>query len=79
MIRLIFLIAGIYDLILGFVTLFLTEYLSILLNIPVPNPLLFPQVSGLFLIALGYMLIYATKDIKKFAFIGLASFELPFG
>ncbi|MHA1991582.1 MAG: hypothetical protein ACXACX_15030 [Candidatus Hodarchaeales archaeon] len=72
-IKLIFIIAGIYDIILGLMTLFLTEYLAILLKNSVPSPLLFPQATGLFLLALGYMLIYATKDIKKYAFIGFAS------
>jgi hypothetical protein len=72
-IKLIFLIAGIYDIILGLMTLFLTDYLAVLLDTPTPSPLLFPQATGLFLIALGYLLIYALKDIKKYAFIGFAS------
>lgn len=72
-IKLIFLIAGVYDIILGIGSLFLTESLSNFFNTPIPYPLLYPQVIGLFLLALGYMLIFAAKDIKKFAFIGFAS------
>ena len=72
-IKFIFIFAGVYDIILGIFSLFLTDYLAVLLNIPSPRPLIFPQISGLFLIALGYLLLYATKDISKFAFIGFAS------
>lgn len=71
--RMIYIFAGIYDIILGLIALFLIEDLSELIGIAIPTPLIISQTLGLFLIAMGYLLIYASTDIVQYAFIGIIS------
>ncbi|MFX0065929.1 MAG: hypothetical protein ACFFC7_27505 [Candidatus Hermodarchaeota archaeon] len=73
-----FLIGGIYDIILGISSLFLTNFLATLFSVSIPDPLIFPQVTGIFLIVVGYFLIYASRDARKLAFIGMGSCIIRF-
>lgn len=72
-----YLIGGLYDLILGFTLVigltFTGKTLSNLFDVALPQPLLFGQVSGLFLIAVGYYLLVASKKPTNFMFIAMGS------
>jgi len=80
-----FLIGGIYDLILGISLLFIPDIMinildSINFSVSKPENMLFAQTSALFLIAVGYMLLYAAYYTPvKFAFIGMSSAIIRFG
>lgn len=68
-----FVIGGIYDIMLGIGLVFFVDLLSEILDEPKPEPLIFAQVSGLFLIVIGYFLLYAAQNPRKLAFIGAGS------
>lgn len=68
-----FVIGGIYDIILGISLLFFVDLLSEILDEPKPDPLIFTQVSGVFLIVIGYFLLYAAQSPRKLAFVGAGS------
>jgi len=78
-------IGGVYDLILGINLLFIPDiliYILDLINFSVSKPenMLFVQTSALFLIAVGYMLLYAAYYAPvKFAFIGMSSAVIRLG
>ena len=71
--RIAFIIGGIYDILLGIPMLFLPDLTATLLNVIKPEPILWAQVIGLFLIIVGYFLLVATHDVRKFVFIGVGS------
>lgn len=75
--KLAFLIGGIYDLILGFGLVFIPdiviELIRVFFQFTKPDNMLFVQLTGLFLILIGYLLIYSCQDVKKYAFIGFGS------
>ncbi|MFX1533534.1 MAG: hypothetical protein ACFFDI_04800 [Promethearchaeota archaeon] len=73
-----FIIGGIYDIILGISSLFFTNFLATLFSVSIPDPLIFPQVTGIFLIVVGYFLIYASQDARKLVFIGMGSCIIRF-
>lgn len=77
--KIAFLIGGIYDIIIGLSMLFLPDLTAILLNITKPEPVLWAQVMGLFLIIIGYFLLIATQDVRKFVFIGVGSVVIRLG
>ncbi|MHA2226726.1 MAG: hypothetical protein ACXAC8_16055 [Candidatus Hodarchaeales archaeon] len=70
--RLAFLVGGCYDIILGISLLFLSDFLEILFSISKPEPIIFPQTTGILLVVIGYFLVI-TREVKKFAFIGAGS------
>ncbi|MHA2246706.1 MAG: hypothetical protein ACXADY_17315 [Candidatus Hodarchaeales archaeon] len=76
--RIAFLIGGIYDLILGISLLFFSDFLIELLNITKPDNMIFTKINGLFLITVGYFLIYARQNVRKLAFIGFGSAFIRF-
>ena len=67
-----YLIAGIYDLILGFVLLFF-DLFNQFFDYMRPIPFLFVQVTGLFLLAIGYYLVISYKNASNVLFIGFGS------
>ena len=69
-----FLIGGIYDLLFGIGVLFFSDFMINILGIKKPDNMIFVYISGLFLILVGYILIYSSyRDIENFLFIGLGS------
>ena len=70
-----FIIGGLYDIILGIGVIFFSDLMVELFSITKPNNMIFIYISGLFLILVGYILIYATfRNIEDFYFIGVGSF-----
>jgi len=74
-----FLIGGIYDLLLGIGVLFFSDLMVDLFGITKPDNMIFVYISGLFLILVGYILIYsAYRNVEDFLFIGLGSCIIRF-
>ncbi|MHA1513633.1 MAG: hypothetical protein ACTSRJ_06180 [Candidatus Hodarchaeales archaeon] len=74
-----FLIGGIYDLLLGIGVLFFSDLMVDLFGITKPDNMIFVYISGLFLILVGYILIYAAyRNVEDFFFIGLGSCIIRF-
>jgi hypothetical protein len=74
-----FLIGGIYDLLLGIGVLFFSDLMVDILGILKPDNMIFVYISGLFLILVGYILIYASfRNVKDFLFIGIGSCIIRF-
>ncbi|MFW9779821.1 MAG: hypothetical protein ACFFE8_13280 [Candidatus Heimdallarchaeota archaeon] len=65
-------IGGIYDLVLGGSLLF-PDLIPPVLSIGKPNPEIYSYVVGLFLIAVGYLLLISSQDVTRLAFIGVGS------
>ena len=66
-----FLVGGIYDILLGIPMLFLPDLTATLLNVTKPEPIIWAQTSGVFLIIVGYFLLIGTQDARRLAFIGV--------
>ena len=77
--RIAFLIGGIYDILLGVPLLFFPDLTATLLQVSKPDPLILPQITGVFLIIVGYFLLVATQDVRKFIFIGVGSAIIRLG
>ncbi|MHA1214184.1 MAG: hypothetical protein ACTSPG_02745 [Candidatus Hodarchaeales archaeon] len=83
--KLAYIVGGVYDLILGTGLLFFPDLVIDLLNslsitITKPTNMIFVQISSLFLMAVGYYLVYAAyNEPVKFAFIGFISAFIRFG
>ncbi len=77
--KMAFFIGGIYDILLGVPMLFLPDLTATLLDITKPEPMFWAQVIGLFLIGIGYFLLIATQDVRKFVFIGVGSAVIRLG
>lgn len=74
-----FLIGGIYDLLLGIGVLFFSDLMVDFFGIAKPDNMIFVYISGLFLILVGYILIYAAyRNVEDFLFIGLGSCIIRF-
>ncbi len=74
-----FLIGGIYDLLLGIGVLFFSDLMVDFFGIAKPDNMIFVYISGLFLILVGYILIYtANRNVEDFIFIGLGSCIIRF-
>jgi hypothetical protein len=74
-----FLIGGIYDLLFGIGVLFFSDLMEDFLRIKKPDNMIFVYISGLFLILVGYILIYtANRNVEDFIFIGLGSCIIRF-
>ncbi|MFX0172917.1 MAG: hypothetical protein ACFE9L_13460 [Candidatus Hodarchaeota archaeon] len=73
LLKLTFLIGGIYDLILGVGVIFFSDFLMAFFNLTKPNNMLFVFLTGVFLIVMGYFQIYALQDVQKLAFIGFGA------
>ena len=76
--RIAFLIGGIYDLVLGITLLIFSDFFVEFLNVTKPDNMIFTQINGLFLIAVGYFLIYSIQNVRKLAFIGFGSAFIRF-
>jgi hypothetical protein len=55
-------ISGIYDLLIGILMLAATDLLATLFHVPVPSPVLFAKLLGLFLICVGLGYIAPWRD-----------------
>lgn len=77
--KIAFIIGGIYDLLLGVPMLFAPDLTASLLNVTKPDPIILPQTIGVFLIIIGYFLLIATQDVKRFVFIGVGSVVIRLG
>ncbi|MFX1283369.1 MAG: hypothetical protein ACFFB5_06930 [Promethearchaeota archaeon] len=77
--KIAFLIGGIYDIVLGLPMLFLPDLTTTLLNVSKPEPIIWVQTIGVFLIIIGYFLLIATQDARRFAFIGVGSAVIRLG
>jgi len=87
----LFLIAALYDLILGIAFLFFYKILYLFLNIPLPENPAYLSLSAMFVFVIGigyyliYLDIYANRDlaklgvIYKFAYAAIAFYYLIFG
>ena len=74
-----FLIGGIYDLLLGIGVIFFSDLMVEFFGITKPDNMIFVYISGLFLILVGYFLIYtAYRNVEDFLFIGLGSCIIRF-
>jgi hypothetical protein len=77
-----FILSGVYDLLLGMgLLLFMDFFLVQLLGTTRPKNLQFPQITGLFLLVVGYFQLYGSQDVQSFAFLGfgMAVLRLSFG
>ena len=63
--RIAFLIGGIYDLVLGITLLIFSDFFVEFLNVTKPDNMIFTQINGLFLIAVGYFLIYSIQMFEN--------------
>jgi hypothetical protein len=73
-IRLGFFIGGIYDITLGLGVIFVPDLLLSIFKLTKPEIMIFVYSSGLFLLAVGYYLLYACfHDVKNYFFIGVGS------
>ncbi len=74
-----FYLGGVYDLFLGVGLLFFSDMVISFLSITKPDNMIFVQLTGLFLLFVGYCLCYAGYfDVKKMTFIGLGMVILRF-
>ncbi|MFW9995052.1 MAG: hypothetical protein ACFFD4_23645 [Candidatus Odinarchaeota archaeon] len=71
--KIAYLTAGVYDIVLGVGLVFLAKPFSLISGVSLPDSLIFVQVSGLFLITMGYFLIYSCRNPKNFVFVGVGS------
>lgn len=71
--KIAFLIGGIYDILLGITLLTMPVGVAQLFGVSPPTDIIFVQVTALFLIFVGYYLLYAIQDVRKMAFIGYGS------
>ncbi|MHA2299079.1 MAG: hypothetical protein ACXADA_23880 [Candidatus Hodarchaeales archaeon] len=69
----VYLISGVYDLILGIASVIFADSFLDLFNVSHSDPPIFLQISGLFLITVGYFLIYSSQKPKEFVFIAVGS------
>ncbi|MFX0050815.1 MAG: hypothetical protein ACFE9L_20220 [Candidatus Hodarchaeota archaeon] len=71
--KIAFLIGGIYDIVFGLPMLILPNLVVTILNIAKPEPIIQLQTIGAFLIFVGYLLLMASQDGRRLAFIGVGS------
>lgn len=77
--KIAFLIGGIYDILLGIPLLFLPDLTADLLNVTKPEPIIWAQTIGIFLIIVGYLLLIATQDVRRLVVIGVGSIAIRLG
>ena len=78
-IKLGYLIGGIYDIIFGLGIIIFPELLISFFQLTKPNIMIFVYVSGLFLLVVGYFLLYACfHDVREYLFIGFGSSMVRF-
>lgn len=77
-VKLAYLIGGIYDLILGLGLVFFADFMIKMMDVSKPDKMIFVHLSGIFLIVIGYFLLYSIPNVKYLAFIGFSSGVLRF-
>jgi hypothetical protein len=77
--KIAFLIGGIYDVLLGLPMLLFPDFTATILNVTKPEPIIWAQTIGIFLIIVGYLLLFATQDVQRFVFIGVGSVVIRLG
>ncbi|MFW9779524.1 MAG: hypothetical protein ACFFE8_11770 [Candidatus Heimdallarchaeota archaeon] len=70
--RVSFLLGGSYNLLSGIILLLFWDALFSFFSVNKPEPI-FVQITGLFLIVVGYFLIYAAQDPRELMIIGIGS------
>ncbi|MHA2247065.1 MAG: hypothetical protein ACXADY_19125 [Candidatus Hodarchaeales archaeon] len=73
-----FLIGGIYNLLSGIILLLFWDSLSSFFEAQRPNPI-FIQITALFLIVVGYFLVYAAQNPRELVIIGVGSVTTRLG
>ncbi len=75
----VYIIGGVYDLVLGISILFFPDTLTAIFAVNKPDNMVFVYLTGLFLILVGYFLIYAAiNDATKYIVIGMGSVLIRF-
>lgn len=77
--KIAFLIGGIYDILLGVPLLFFPDFTATLINVTKPEPIIWVQTIGIFLIFVGYFLLIASQDVQRLVFIGVGSLIIRLG
>jgi len=77
--RIAFIISGISDILLGLPMIISPDFVFTLLNVTKPEPTITVQLIGLFLVAVGYFLLFAIQNVRKFIFIGVGSAAVRLG
>ncbi len=73
-----YLLGGYYDIVLGIGILFLYKFLFPIFLLPIPDEILFIQVIALFLLAIGFYLLYTSNKAEDFIFVGIGSIFVRF-
>ncbi len=73
-----FLIGGTYNLLSGIILLLFWDSLSSFFEAQIPNPI-FIQITAVFLIVVGYFLVYAAQNPRELVIIGVGSATTRFG
>jgi hypothetical protein len=74
MLKLSYTICGVYDLILAIGLIFFSDFISSYFDISKPDNMLYVYTSGLFLLTVGYYLIFAAfHEPAQYLFIGFGS------
>jgi hypothetical protein len=77
--KIAFFIGGIYDVLLGIPLLFFPDFTATLLNVAKPEPIIWAQTIGIFLIIVGYLLLIAVQDVQRLVFVGIGSIVIRLG
>jgi len=73
-----FLIGGTYNLLSGIILLLFWDSFSSFFEAQIPNPI-FIQITAVFLIVVGYFLVYAAQNPRELVIIGVGSATTRFG
>ena len=74
LLKISYLIGGIYDSILGLVLIFFSDPIISFFEVSKPNHMLFVHTCGIFLLAIGYFLLFAAfHETGQYIFIGFGS------
>jgi hypothetical protein len=73
-----FLIGGIYNILSGIILLLFWDSLSTYFEAQRPDPI-FIQIIALFLIVIGYFLVYSAQNPREMVIIGVGSVTTRFG
>ncbi len=71
-------LGGYYDIVLGLGILFLYKTLFPIFSLPIPDELLYVQVTALFLLAVGFYLLFTAKNAENYLFVGVGSIFVRF-
>lgn len=78
LLKLSYQIGGYYDIVLGLGILLFYKILFPIFSLSIPGELLYVQVTGLFLLAVGFYFLYTANNAQEYIFIGLGSIFVRF-